>query len=136
MPRYNPIPPLDHFTDVIAESMVAFRTDSGYAEAMALAANRIQAKRSSHRARGDLFAASAAAVAQCRTTLPAFVCASSGVCGTKGCRFATGDLAVLEIEAKPGKDQRPQPHTSGPTYSVESGVKTLVALRTPSRRAV
>ena len=123
------------FAAVIAEADAAYRLDADLSCQMANAACRVLGKRASWTARKDLRAASAAAVAEC-TELPEFTCTARGVCGTgPTCKFATGDLVQLDIETQPGKDTRPQPHTDGPSFDVESGVKPLVALRTSPRRA-
>ncbi len=138
MPRpASKTPITEPFTDLLAEAMVAYTLDSSYAAAMCASATRILHKRVSWQARTDLRATSAAAVAEC-AKLPEFAnaCSNPSPCGVgAGCRFSTGELAVLQIEPKPGKSLRPQPHRDGPTYDVEAAVKELVTLREGPRRA-
>lgn len=135
MPRPSSKTPITGpYEALVAEALVAFKIDSSYATAMARAASAVLFKRLTWACRSELRAASAEAVAACRL-LPEFLCASPGLCGTgPACRVATGDLALLDVPAMPGKSIRPQPHTGGPTFDIEAAVKPLVALRERPRR--
>ena len=117
-----------------AEALVAYKIDASYAVAMCAQASQILRKREVWSVRSELRAASAEAVAAC-SQQPAFTCSSPSPCGTSAtCRFSSGQLALLDVPAKPGRATRPQPHESGPTYDIEAAVKPLVALRERPRR--
>lgn len=121
------------FAGVMAEALIAYQLDSGLAVAMCNSAVAIKSKRLSWACRSELRKAEAEAVAACRL-LPTFTCSSPSPCGTGGCRWATGELALLSIPAKPGRGTRPQPHEFGPSYDVEHAVKALVAMREGSKK--
>lgn len=117
------------FAGVMAEALIAYQLDSGLAVAMCNSAVAIKSKRLSWACRTELRNAEANAVAACRL-LPTFTCTNPSPCGTgAGCRWSTGDLALLSVPTKPGKATRPQPHECGSTYDLESAVKALVAMR-------
>lgn len=134
MPRSRPAIVTEPYESLVADSLRAFARDPGYATDMANAAVRIATKQAQWSCRTDLRASAAAATAAC-SQLPEFTCTARGVCGTGGCRFATDDLIQLDVESRPGKGTRPQPHVDGPTFDVESCVRPLVALRALPRGA-
>jgi hypothetical protein len=121
------------FEAVVEEAIVAFSTDPSYAIMMARQSSTIAHKRAIWALRIELRKAEADAVQQCRTSEP-FVCSNQGPCGTgPGCRFARGDLALLEVEPSPhraGKSVRPMPSEHERSYSIETAVRPLHAART------
>lgn len=133
--RPAPEPITEPFAELMAEAARAYLMDCSLAEAMASAAMRIHYKRDTWAARLELRNAAATAVATC-ARLPTFTCTSPSPCGVgRECRVAAGDLALLDVTSTtPGKELRPQPHSDGPTFSVESAVRRLAEMRAATRR--
>lgn len=125
---------VDRFEPVMAESRIAFAIDSAYAVAMCHAASQILYKRRLWVVRKELRAASAAAVEACATQ--SFTCATASPCGTGSCRWATGDLALLDLPERPGKSARPQPRPGHSSYDIEHAHRPLLALRDGSAQSV
>lgn len=127
MPRTKHID-TSKFEGVMAEAMKAYSLDPDLACQMARNASAILRKRLSWTCRSELRRAEAEAVAACRMQ-PTFTCTNPSPCGTGGCRWATGDLALLDLPEVPGKSQRPQPRDGHATFDVEQALKPLLELR-------
>lgn len=120
-------PDLSAYSQVLSEALAAFGEDSSYAVSMARAANVTASKRSVFKVRNDLEEASAAAKSLCEKADP-FKCQVLEPCGTGDCRFAKGEMRLLQIGDSRGLEFRPQLHCMG-SYSLENAVKPLKELR-------
>lgn len=117
---------LSAFTDVVADALTAFTHDVSYAVSIARAASVIRNKRAQAAARRELREAEARAHAECSQT--SFHCNAVGPCGVADCKFAIGDLNLLQVAALPGQTRRPQPNSLS-EYSLEPAVAPLAAMR-------
>jgi len=130
-PRRNPrrSRPVDvsHFATDIDNALRAFTDDVTYAVAMARSAVTIVRKRGVWQARRDARAAESAAHAECRNAKP-FTCLALSPCGTGDCKYAQGEMTLLDIPDADGPTARPQASRAG-RYSIESVVEPLIALR-------
>lgn len=124
------------YAEVMRQALAAYVIDAGYAVEMCASASGIYRKRATWEARKAVRGAEAEALAQC-SAATTFTCSSPSPCGTgRSCRFASGEVVLLEVPLKPGKSTRPQPHSSGEqTYDVENAVRALVAMREGSTQA-
>jgi hypothetical protein len=118
---------VSRYTDLVAAAASAFEEDVSYAVAMMQKARGIKHKREICALRKELRKAEEAAQAQCAEE-PPFWCRTQSPCGTGSCLFAQGDLAFLEVPAKPGNQRRPQ-QSLAPTYRLETAVGPLYELR-------
>jgi hypothetical protein len=136
-PRRVPRPraaPVDTacFADALNAAYLAFSGDVSYAVAMARAAVTIVRKRAVWQARRDTRQAEATARVLCESA-GSFHCSVEDPCGTGGCKFAVGEMALVQVPECAGPTRRPQQRSRG-TYSIEAAVKPLIDLRTIAPR--
>lgn len=128
MPRRSRVIDTEPFSDIMSEALSAYRQDPNYAILMARQATTIANKRRVWQFRLELREAESTAVKACRQAEP-FVCETEQPCGTGTCRFAQGDMVLLQVPAVPGKTHRPMPSTHEPTCTIETAVRPLQELR-------
>lgn len=122
------------FHELMAEALVAYARDPEYAILMAKAATQIRRKRVVWTIRTAVRQAETAAVTACSKVTP-FTCTNPSPCGSgPGCRYAAGELALLEVDSRPGKSTRPQTHSHGTSYDTEVAVHELVRQHEASRQ--
>ena len=114
------------FLDEVDAALRAFAADVSYATAMARNAVTITRKRAVWQARREIRIAEEAAHRECEAT-PTFNCYATTACGTGQCKFAKGELALLDVEAGIGPMRRPQGLDE--TYGHEEAVAALVERR-------
>lgn len=110
---------------------MAIGEDVSYAVLMARAAVTIDRKRAAWQVRKDLREAEQRAHTECRRT-PQFTCRTASPCGTGDCKFALGDMALLDVPDCDGRSERPQHNVHGP-YSIDAAVAPLLELRNSAR---
>lgn len=120
---------MNQFLSLLKEANKAYRRDVSYSIAMCNAARSVESKREVWKLRLELREASKKAQAKCRKA-DSFVCDNEAPCGLGSCKFAKGDLVLLQI-VSPGNTVRPQIQSKG-TYGLESVVEPLRELRTDS----
>lgn len=118
---------VEPFAAVRDEALAAFGEDPAYAVSMAKQANTILNKRAVWALRMELREAESKARSLCRES-GSFVCRATTPCGTGQCKFAEGDLTLLEMDNCSGEVMRPQKNPAG-AYSLESALAPLKALR-------
>jgi len=118
---------VEPFAAVRNQALMAFGEDPAYAVSMAKQANTILNKRAVWQLRLELREAEAKARTLCNAS-GSFVCRATTPCGTGDCKFAVGDLTLLEVDDPTGDTRRPQRSQAGP-YSLESALPSLKALR-------
>lgn len=142
--------PIDtqRFTAELESAYVAFGADASYAAAMARNAVTIQRKRSvwqarrdqktildeagpTWQARRDIVLAEQVARELCEDAAP-FRCTTISPCGTGDCKFAAGEMALLDIPDRRGPCQRPQT-SNRHRYTTEAAVAALSAHRGSAR---
>ncbi len=116
------------FATEIDTALRAFAADVSYAAQMARSAVTITRKRAVWQARKDARAAEHAAHTECSAAAP-FTCTAVSPCGTGDCKYAHGEMTMLDIPAQPGPTSRPQADNTG-RYTIEAAVTPLVQLRT------
>lgn len=119
------------FAAEVATAYAAFAQDVSYAVAMANSAVTIERKRGVWQARRDVKEAEAAAHRLCRDARP-FTCLATSPCGTGDCKFAAGEMTVLDVAHCPGGTARPQASNPWP-YTIEAAVKPLARHRAGTR---
>src|SRR6185503_12305131 len=107
---------LVEFLPLLQQADRAYRADVSYAVAMSNAARAIESKREVWKLRLELREASKNAQKTCKDTKP-FVCDNEAPCGLGSCRFAEGDMVLLNIKS-PGNTSRPQFYSKEP-YGLE-----------------
>ena len=115
------------FADIRAQALAAFGQDPSYAVSMARQANTILNKRDVWKYRTELRKAEKKARKLC-TEAGAFICQATTPCGTGQCKFAEGDLTLLEVDDSSGSTERPKPSNAGP-YDLEAALPALRELR-------
>ncbi len=115
------------FREAIDDAYAAFLSDVSYAVSIARAAVSIERKRGVWQARRDAKAAEAAAHTLCRDAEP-FTCLATSPCGVGDCKFAGGEMTLLDVAHCPGATARPQLSNTWP-YAIEAAVGPLVQLR-------
>lgn len=122
---------VDRFAADVSAAIAAFAVDVSYAVAMARAAVTITRKRAVWQARRDALDAEAAAREHCADAEP-FTCHTISPCGTGDCKYAGGEMTLLDLDAAHGPGVRPQ-HRNAGSYNIEAAVLPLVALRMSGR---
>jgi hypothetical protein len=122
--------PARHFGPEISAARSAFGADPAFGAAMASAAVAIARRRHRESLRSALRRSVAAATAACTATGGA--CALEVACGTGGCRFATGALALVTSAAvsapEGGGAVRPACHAdAGAGFSLGAALDALAA---------
>jgi hypothetical protein len=126
------------FEAVMAEALLAYSVDVGYAVSMMNSANQIQRKRNTWQVRSELRRAEADARAACESS-QITACVVTEPCSTGSCPFSQGDLAdlvgvpSLPTSSSTSRATRPVPrpeHVPGHVYSIEAALQPLIELRT------
>ncbi len=142
--------PIDtaRFATDVETAYLAFGTDASYAAAMARNAVTIQRKRNvwqarrdqvsvfdgagpDWQARRDIRAAEQGARELCEDAEP-FRCTTISPCGTGDCKFAAGEMALLDVGDRRGPVERPQP-SNRHRYTLEAAVVALTRHRGSAR---
>lgn len=118
---------LEPFRNMLEDAQRVYRKDVAYAVAVSNAARAIQTKRAVWKLRLELRAAAKEAKMQCKKSTQ-FICKTVEPCGTGTCKFAHGELTLIELSEAPGSTERPQRDSTGP-YSLETALAPLSALR-------
>lgn len=121
---------VDEFADVRAQATQAFGRDASYAAQMAVQANTIIGKRYVWMLRTELRKAEKKARTLCEKS-GSFVCPASTPCGTGQCKFAEGDLTLIEVDDASGdpKRQQDRPQEGSGPYDLETALPMLGKLR-------
>lgn len=113
--------------ELVCRALAAFATDPSYAVAMAEAAATVEHNRAVWAVRRQLRAAERTARAECARSAP-FLCHNTSPCGVGACKFAAGELTMIETPNCSGRRQRPQASSAG-DYSIEPAIRPLMALQ-------
>jgi hypothetical protein len=117
---------------VLRAALEAFGEDVSYAVAMLRTASSILAKRQVWALRVELRGEEERARGECSAGVE-FFCENRSPCGTGSqCKYARGDLVLLDIPTYQGGTARPQVSLYD-SYAIESAVRPLQELRDQER---